>query len=39
MEAFFSKMSSFQTMPTHEEINKVFADHELRIAGPPLTTE
>lgn len=39
MEAFFSKMSSFKTMPTQGEISKIFAAHELRLVGPPLTTD
>lgn len=39
MEAFFSKMSSFKTMPTQEEIGKIFAAHELRLVGPPLAAD
>lgn len=39
MEAFFSKMSSFKTIPTQEEVSKVFAAHELRLVGPPLTAD
>ena len=39
MEAFFSKMFSIKTSLTQEEVSKVFAAHELRLVGPPLTAD
>ena len=39
MEAFFSKMFALKTTLTQEEVSKVFAAHELRLVGPPLTAD
>ena len=36
MEAFFEKTDKWTSPPTKEEIEKVFADHDMKITGPPL---
>jgi quercetin dioxygenase-like cupin family protein len=39
MEEFFSVTDKWTSPPTKEEIAKVFADHEMKVVGPPLTAE
>lgn len=39
MEAFFEVTDKWKSPPTKEEISKVFADHEMKVVGPPLTSE
>lgn len=36
MEAFFATTSEWASPPSQEEIRKVFADHEMKVVGPPL---
>lgn len=36
MEAFFAATDKWASPPTKEEIQKVFADHEMQVVGPPL---
>jgi quercetin dioxygenase-like cupin family protein len=39
MEAFFKVTDKWTSPPTKEEIAKVFADHDMKVVGAPLTTE
>ncbi len=36
MEAFFKKTDSWTSPPSSEEIAKTFADHDMKVVGPPL---
>lgn len=36
MEAFFKVTDKWTSLPTKEEIAKVFADHDMRVIGAPL---
>ena len=36
MEAFFKMTDGWTSPPSKEEIAKVFADHEMKVVGPPL---
>lgn len=37
MEDFFAATDKWISSPTKEEIEKVFADHDMTVVGPPLT--
>ena len=37
MEEFFKKMNSLKGIPTHQEIDKIHAEHEMKVVGPPLS--
>jgi quercetin dioxygenase-like cupin family protein len=37
MEAFFKATSKWTSPPTKEEIAKVFAEHDMKVVGPPLS--
>ncbi|MFA5330440.1 MAG: cupin domain-containing protein [Prolixibacteraceae bacterium] len=37
MEDFFATTDKWTSPPTKEEIVKVFADHDMKVVGPPLT--
>lgn len=39
MEDFFTATDKWNSPPTKEEITQVFADHDMKVVGPPLTTE
>lgn len=39
MEDFFKVTDAWTSPPTKEEIEKVFADHEMKVVGPPLKPE
>ena len=39
MEAFFKVTSEWSVPPAKEEIEKVFAEHDMRVVGPPLRFE
>lgn len=39
MESFFKVTNDWVTPPTPEEIIKVFADHEMKVVGPPLRVD
>ena len=39
MEAFFKVTDSWTSSPTEEEIEKVFADHDMKVVGPALKIE
>jgi len=39
MEAFFAETDRWTSTPTMDEIIKVFADHEMKVVGPPLKSE
>jgi quercetin dioxygenase-like cupin family protein len=39
MEAFFKVTDKWTLPPTSEEIEKVFADHDMKVVGPPLMLE
>lgn len=39
MEAFFTVTDKWTTPPTKEEVYKVFADHGMKVVGPPLKSE
>lgn len=39
MEDFFKETDSWATPPSQEEVIKVFADHDMKVVGPPLKTE
>lgn len=39
MEAFFKVTDKWTSPPTKEEIQKVFADHDMKVVGPPLTRD
>jgi quercetin dioxygenase-like cupin family protein len=36
MESFFKVTNEWTLPPTKEEINKVFAEHDMKVVGPPL---
>lgn len=36
MEAYFRKLATFKGQPSPEEGAKLFADHEMKVVGPPL---
>jgi quercetin dioxygenase-like cupin family protein len=36
MEAFFKKTDLWTSPPSNEEIAKTFADHDMKVVGPPL---
>ncbi len=36
MEDFFKTTDSWTSPPTQEEVVKVFADHDMKVVGPPL---
>jgi quercetin dioxygenase-like cupin family protein len=36
MEDYFVTVSALDHEPTHEEMAKLFADHEMKLVGPPL---
>jgi len=36
MESFFAVTDKWTSPPSKEEIAKVFADHEMKVVGPPL---
>ena len=36
MESFFKVTNEWTSPPTKEEINKVFAEHDMKVVGPPL---
>ncbi|HEX8549287.1 MAG TPA: cupin domain-containing protein [Cytophagaceae bacterium] len=36
MEAFFKATSKWTSPPTKEEVAKVFAEHDMKVVGPPL---
>lgn len=36
MEAFFATTDQWASLPSKEEINKVFADHGMKVVGGPL---
>ncbi|SFD03590.1 hypothetical protein [Spirosoma endophyticum] len=35
-DAFFVTMVALKMPPTPEEIDKIFADHEMKVVGPPV---
>lgn len=37
MENFFAVTDKWTSLPTKEEIVKVFADHDMKVVGPPIT--
>lgn len=39
MEAFFEVTDRWTTPPSHHEIVKVFAEHDMKIVGPPLNVD
>lgn len=39
MEAFFKVTDKWSSPPSREEIAKVFADHDMKVVGPPLKTD
>ena len=39
MEAFFKATDKWTSPPSKEEIAKVFADHDMKVVGPPLTID
>ncbi len=39
MEAFFKITDTWTSPPTPEEIKQVFADHDMKVVGPPLKTD
>jgi len=39
MESFFKTTNNWITPPTKEEIIKVFADHDMKVVGPPLKVD
>lgn len=39
MEDFFATTDKWTSPPTKEEIAKVFADHDMKVVGPPLTVD
>lgn len=36
MEEFFRKAGEIKGLPTPEEGAKLFADHDMKVVGPPL---
>jgi quercetin dioxygenase-like cupin family protein len=39
MEAFFKATDKWTSVPTKEEISKVFEDHDMKVVGAPLQIE
>lgn len=39
LENFFVTMSALDHEPTHKEIEKIFADNEMQVVGPPLAVD
>ncbi len=39
MEDFFAVSNSWTSPPTKEEIARVFADHDMKVVGPPLIVD
>ena len=39
MESFFKVTNEWTSSPTKEEIEKAFAEHDMKVVGPPLTIE
>ena len=39
MEDFFAVTDTWTSPPTKEEIAKIFADHDMKIVGPPLSVD
>ena len=39
MESFFKVTNEWTSLPTKEEIEKVFAEHDMKVVGPPLRVE
>lgn len=39
MESFFKVTNEWTSTPTKEEIEKVFAEHDMKVVGPPLKFE
>jgi len=39
MEAFFKVTDNWTSVPTKEEIEKAFADHDMVVVGPPLKAD
>ncbi|TAL69455.1 MAG: cupin domain-containing protein [Bacteroidetes bacterium] len=39
MEDFFRKTADWTSPPSQEEIIRVFADHDMKVVGPPLKAE
>lgn len=37
MEEFFIIMNGFKEQPSQEEIDKIHAEHDMKVLGPPLT--
>jgi quercetin dioxygenase-like cupin family protein len=39
MEAFFKVTNEWTSPPTKDEIEKVFAEHDMKVVGPPIKFE
>lgn len=39
MEDFFKATDSWNSPPSKEEVIKVFADHDMKVVGPPLNSD
>jgi hypothetical protein len=39
MEDFFKTTDSWTSLPASAEIEKVFADHDMKVVGPPLKAD
>jgi len=39
MEGFFKTTDAWTSPPTLKEIEKAFADHDMKVVGPPLKAE
>ena len=39
MEDFFAATDKWTSPPTKEDIAKVFADHDMKVVGPPLVID
>ncbi len=39
MESFFKVTDQWTSPPSKEEVDKVFADHDMKVTGPPLQAE
>ncbi|MBL0745495.1 hypothetical protein [Chryseolinea lacunae] len=39
MEAFFALTNQWQSPPTKEEIEDAFAQHDMKVVGPPLKVD
>jgi quercetin 2,3-dioxygenase len=37
MEEFFSLMNAFKTRPSQEELDRIHAEHDMKLVGPPLS--